>query len=149
MPTAHLPCGPAARDAGVACRRCGGVEFTTAWQLFSDGTKHLRMACARCRAFLRWVKQDGSEPIPRYARAPVGSSQPQLAAPVPATGWHWLGFIRQSDQVWRPVAYAETPAACWEAMLAYPGHGEILLCPTRPIQRPNANMEVVADEDDY
>jgi hypothetical protein len=56
MPTAHLS-ARAARAAGVACRHCGAAEFTTAWQTFSDGTKHIRMDCARCGAFARWVSQ--------------------------------------------------------------------------------------------
>ena len=147
MPTAHLPCGPSARDAGVACRHCGAAEFVTAWQTFSDGTRHIRMTCARCQAFVRWVKQDGSEPMPRYEPAPAGNSTPSLAAPLPMDGWHWIGFIRQSDRVWRSVAYAPTLDACWECLLTYPGRGELLCCPTRPLPEPHA-VEVVTDDDD-
>jgi hypothetical protein len=53
----------------------------------------------------------------------------------PTASWWWQGLIRQADGVWRPVALARTLAACWDALLTYPGKGDLLCIPTRPPQR--------------
>jgi hypothetical protein len=53
----------------------------------------------------------------------------------PPDGWDWLGHIRQADGVWRAVALTGSLASCWDALLAYPGHGDLLCCPLQPVPR--------------
>jgi hypothetical protein len=118
--------------SGIACPRCSATTFKTSWQRFADGSQHVRMTCGACGAFIRWLKQRGSHE-PRFEPARVDTSAVALAAP-PST-WHWLGLIRQADRVWRPVALAGNLAACWEALLTFPGEGDRLVVPTQPIIR--------------
>src|SRR6185312_6957850 len=113
---------------GLVCRRCGGARFRTSWQTFSDGTRHVRADCAACGAFVRYLKQPGA-PEPRHEPQRADASRPSLA-PLPVS-WRWIGWIRQADRVWRPVAEAATLEGCWDTLLHYPGEGDRLCIPSR------------------
>jgi hypothetical protein len=117
--------------AGLVCGGCGASRFTTSWQTFRDGSRHIRVDCGACHRFVRYARQTGS-PAPRYRPAPDVSGE-QLAAPVPEEEWHWIGLIRQADNQWRPVALAKTLPRVWDVLLHYPGDGEFLCVPTRPV----------------
>lgn len=117
---------------GITCRRCGGTAFKTVWQQFSDGKRHVRADCASCGGFVRYLKQPESPDFrfePRQADA-----HGENLAPPPET-WQWLGWIRQADEVWRPIALADTLDKCWEALMHFPGKGDLLCTPTRAAQR--------------
>jgi hypothetical protein len=121
--------GPPAAPPGPACRGCRGTEFRTSWQRFKDGTRHVRMDCAGCRRFVRYLKQaDG--PDFRFEPRKAGAHAAELAPPAPS--WVWVGHVRQADEVWRPVALSSTLAGCWEALLTFPGEGDRLCIPSRP-----------------
>lgn len=126
-PTLTQPISPA--EAGLACAHCGATEFKTVWQTFADGIRHARADCSRCKRFVRYLKQQGA-PEPRFERAPVDAKTQDLVAP--SATWHWIGLIRQSDRVWRPVAMAATLGQCWDALMHFPGVGDYLCVPTRP-----------------
>src|SRR5262249_47776852 len=106
--------------AGLLCQKCGAAEFKTSWQQFAGGKKHLRADCARCGAFVRYLKQPGA-PEPEYQPAPEGTHRSNNAAP--PDSWLWIGMIRLNDGLWRAVATAPTLAKCWDVLLHYPGQG--------------------------
>jgi hypothetical protein len=62
------------------------------------------------------------------------------AAPPPANA-SWLGWLRQSDAVWRPVALAPTLGKCWEALAHHFGDGDLLAVPTDPAARTTRPLE--------
>jgi hypothetical protein len=141
------PFSPTAADvpqavlAGVACPQCGAAEFRTYWQTFADGSRHVRVDCARCKKFVRYAKQTAD--APEHKHEPVAADVPawRKAAPVPQDKWDWLGLIRQDDNAWRPVALAPTLARAWDALLHYPGQGDLLCVPTRPVPKENQENE--------
>jgi len=103
-----------------------GTTFGTAWSGRADGLRRVRLTCATCRTFVRHLGLEGGpepkcEPTTRTDRA-----HPALAAPT--DGWVWIGLIRQSDQVWRAVALGRA----WDALLHYPGEGDLLVIPSLP-----------------
>jgi hypothetical protein len=117
--------------AGIVCPACGGSTFTSWWDSGENGSSIIRLNCAACRQFVRHFSPPGG-PEHGYRPAPPVSSE-QLAAPVPAEEWHWLGMIRQDDNVWRPVGMARTLGRAWDVLLHFPGDGEHLVIPTRPL----------------
>ena len=133
-PPVNLPPPPPPADLGLCCRRCGASAFKTAWQTFSNGTRHVRMSCARCGQFARYLKPEGA-PEPRVEFAPAGTPENRLQAPVPAERWEWVGLIRLEDQVWRAVAKAPTLERCWDTLLHYPGEGDLLCMPSRLVPK--------------
>lgn len=136
----------ATRPDGLACRQCQGTKFKTSWQTFADGTKHVRMDCGDCGAFVRYLKQPGA-PGPKYEPRPPDAHAKALApAPAPDS-WAWLGLIRQADQWWRPVAYAATLGGVWDALLTFPGQGDLLAIPTRPGQARAADEGATEEPD--
>jgi hypothetical protein len=119
--------GPAA--VGVVCPRCRGTRFKTTWQVFSDGSRHVRMTCAACNKFMRYLpRPDG--PDLRLERRPHDARAYRMKPP-PAS-YNWIGFIRQSDELWRAVALAPTLERCWDCLLTYPGDGDLLCVPSEP-----------------
>jgi hypothetical protein len=100
------------------------------WQTFANGTRHVRADCASCKGFVRYLKQTAT--APDYLHRPLPPDAHLEARKAPPAGWDWLGWIRQHDGVWRPVALARTLACCWDALLHYPGKGDLLCIPTRP-----------------
>jgi hypothetical protein len=114
---------------GLICPHCGATEFTTSWQTFADGTRHLRMGCRACGGFVRFLKQSKDQPDYRKEPRRPDAHQPELTPP--ATSWEWIGLIRHSDQVWRAVALAPTLARCWDSLLHYPGEGDRLCVPSK------------------
>ncbi len=122
---------PAATAAGVVCPRCKTAAFTTTWQTLPDKTRSVRMDCVACGAFVRLLPQrrDGTPDFQHQPR-PADAHARDLAPP--PDGWSWLGFIRQSDQVWRPVALAASLPGCWDCLLTFPGRGDLLCVPVRP-----------------
>lgn len=121
--------------AGVVCARCSATEFTTRWQTFANQTRHVRMECGSCGAFVRYLPQHKETATPnyRYEPKPVDSHRRETAPP--HEGDQWLGFVRSSDDLWRPVALAATLAACWEALLTSHMVGDRLAMPVRPVAR--------------
>lgn len=45
------------RDADLRCPRCGGIDLTFAWQTFANGTRHIRVSCVPCGAYVRYAPQ--------------------------------------------------------------------------------------------
>jgi hypothetical protein len=99
------------------------------WHTAKNGTRHARADCAECGMFSRYLDQPDA-PAVKHEPCDPGASSASTAAP-PAT-WRWIGWIRQSDMVWRPVAEAPTLGRCWDALLHYPGDGDRLCIPSRP-----------------
>jgi hypothetical protein len=118
-----------------ACRKCGGVAFTTRWQTFSDGTRHVRMECAACGAFARYLPQrpDGA-PHYRVEVSSLPSSHP--AVQPPPVEFVWVGMVRTSDMIWRVVGTAPTLKRCWDVLLSHPSEGDRLAWPCEPPPRP-------------
>jgi hypothetical protein len=125
-------------STGVICARCRGVTFRTSWQTFSNGTKHIRMECAVCKAFVKYLKQQKEDGTPGYRHEPAVADANESSLKAPTDGEHWLGYVRQSDGVWRGVALAADLGGCWEALLTYPGDGDRLACPVAPVKFPEA-----------
>ena len=48
---------PSAARSEVPCDRCGGTDFTVRWQTFANGTRHIRVNCGRCGAYVRYAPQ--------------------------------------------------------------------------------------------
>jgi hypothetical protein len=132
----ELPPPPPAA-AGLLCPHCGAAEFTTRWRTFADGTRHVQADCARCKRFVRWMKQRGA-PEPRVQFAPADTPRNRLAPPTPEDVWEWLGLIRLADQTWRAVAKAPTLERCWDTLLHFPGEGDLLCMPSKRL--PNASQ---------
>jgi hypothetical protein len=149
-PPAPAPDPPPA-ELGITCPSCNGSRFKTAWQRFKDGSRHVRMSCAGCGKFIRYLSR-GERGTPGQGLGEVGplratpgtdppsgfrheqrpaDAKPAHLAPPPA-GWVWVGFIRQGDELWRPVALAEDLGRCWDALLSYPGKGDLLCTPSAP-----------------
>jgi hypothetical protein len=138
----HKP--PAARTtpaaAGLACRSCGGTTFRTFWQTFRDNSKHVRQECASCKTFVRYLKQQpeavpSSEVLARATYTPAGpEANGYNTAPPPADA-EWVGHVRGSDGLWRPVCLARDLAGCWDALLCYPAAGDLLCIPTERVPR--------------
>jgi hypothetical protein len=120
----------ASAPEGLRCPKCGGTAFKTFWQTFADGSKHVRADCAACGAFVRYLKQPGSPDFKHEPRKP-GAHIDELAAP--PDSWCWIGMIRQADELWRAVAMAPTLGRCWDCLLTYPGEGDRLCVPSKPV----------------
>jgi hypothetical protein len=113
---------------GLTCPGCGAIGATSTLQTLRGGMKVIRLNCAACNRFLRHVDVQGRNF--RYEPAPPDAAKPDVAPP-PAS-WQWLGFIRQADRVWKAVALTDSLASCWDALLTYPGAGDLLCIPGRP-----------------
>src|SRR5262245_1384959 len=50
---------------GVTCPHCQGTKATTTWQVFADGTRHLRADCQVCRSFIRYLPNQDKPPALR------------------------------------------------------------------------------------
>jgi hypothetical protein len=110
---------------GLSCV-CGSAEFRTAWQTFSDGSKHVRATCADCGRFVRWLPHP---PAARLERTALPADHPAVQAPPPA--WTWVGAVRPVDGIWRVVAVAATLEGCWDALLSNPMQGDMLCWPQK------------------
>jgi hypothetical protein len=115
-------------DRGITCRHCGKAAFTTAWQTFSDGSRHVRMSCAGCGRFTRYLPQhkDGT-PRYRIEYSTLPTDHPGRKLP---TDVQWIGMVRAADEVWRTVGMADSLEKCWDVVLSYRGEGDRLCCPT-------------------
>lgn len=122
-----------ARTAGITCPGCGEAEFTVSEQRFKDGTQHVRVDCRNCQRFVRYLPRDRADDVKPEPTGDVCLMRPrpqdaharELEAPQPRQ-W-WVGYIRQDDRWWRPVALCRTLARCWDAMMTYRGKGDILI----------------------
>ena len=43
--------------AELRCPRCGGSDLAFAWQTFANGTRHIRVSCTPCGAYVRYAPQ--------------------------------------------------------------------------------------------
>jgi hypothetical protein len=96
--------------------------------LRAEGDGRPVLACRGCKLAVRLLTRYPGDPTPGFEPRPAGTSAYAYDAP-PAGSW-WVGMIRQSDQVWRPVALAQEHGRCWDALLTYPGEGDRLTVPT-------------------
>jgi hypothetical protein len=117
--------------AEFTCRSCGSATYRTSWQTFGNGTRHLRMECADCGVFARYLKQrpDGS-PEFRMEVSALPATHPAVQ-PSPV-GHVWVGMVRAADQVWRVVGQAATLERCWDVLLSHPCEGDRLAWPCEP-----------------
>jgi hypothetical protein len=115
---------------GLLCPKCGKSAFRTFWQTFADGNKHVRCNCAKCGAFVRYLPKPGG-PECRYEPRKPNAHAAEMAPP--PEGWVWIGMIRQSDKQWHAVAMAPTLDRTWDALLHYPGTGDYLCFPSKPV----------------
>jgi hypothetical protein len=123
-----LPCPAPPPDLNLACR-CGATTFRTSWQTFRNGTKHVRMDCAACGRFIRYLKQPGG-PEPRLELPPSDLPDHRRWSPTPEESWEWIGLHRGVDGLWRPVALAPTLERCWDCLLSFPSEGDLLAIPS-------------------
>jgi hypothetical protein len=119
--------------ATIACE-CGATMGRT----FREPTGLVRMDCDDCGKPL-WRMETACL---RYEFRPPDAHRFELE-PAPAS-WEWIGFIRQADGIWRAVALAGDLGRCWDCLLSFPGKGDLLCIPTRPVQR--GTEEVNDDE---
>jgi hypothetical protein len=125
-------CSPA--EAGLACAGCGATKFKTTWQTFKNGTKHVRMECAICGRFQRYLPQKKDDQ-PGFEHQPAQSDlHAKEMAPIPAR-WDWIGYVRGTDKVWQPVALCKDLASCWDALLTTHQRGDLLCIPVMPVVR--------------
>jgi hypothetical protein len=127
------PPDPPPEALGLVCPGCKGTAFKTSWQVFRDGTKHARMSCAACRKFIRYLKQHPDAPAYRLERR--SPDAPAYKTTPPPDGWQWVGYLRQDDNIWRPIALCSTLAGCWDAMLSLTCEGDRLAAPSMPAPR--------------
>jgi hypothetical protein len=126
-----LPPLPAPPPNPAACAGCGGLTFTTTWQTFANGTRHVRMNCAACGRFQRYLPQDrDGRPAYRHETRPADAHAAELRPP-PAS-WCWIGYVRPGDGVWYAVAQTASLAGCWDALLTTHVVGDRLCVPTEP-----------------
>src|SRR5262245_17369846 len=88
---------------GLLVPRCGVAEHMTTKQVFRDNTEHIKLTCARCNKFLRYLKQ---EDAPDFKYEPAPPTTHKSNSKPPPQSWDWLGLIRLSDGKWRAVALA-------------------------------------------
>jgi hypothetical protein len=126
---------------GLRCPKCKTARFRIYWQTFTNQSRHIRLDCASCGGFVRYLPQDRGpgQPMHRCERRPSDASKPSLAAP--PESWCWIGLIRQDDEVWRTVALAPTLEGAWDCLLHYPGTGDLLCIPSRPSNQGPANVD--------
>ena len=55
------------------CARCGGSRSRFGWQVFSNGTKHIRVECAECGAYVCYAPQT-PEHLRRAGPPPEGDT---------------------------------------------------------------------------
>ena len=122
LPQATIP-------AGMVCPRCQATTFKTTWQTFADQTRHVRLSCAVCGRFVRYLRQAGL-PEPKYEPSTERPGHPALRPP--ADGAEWLGLVRSDDGRWRAVALAGSLGACWDALLTTHMQGDRLCVPCLP-----------------
>jgi hypothetical protein len=120
---------PSTLPEGLRCPKCGESRFKTVWQTFANGTRHVRADCAKCKTFVRYLKQDGA-PEPEYRPRQPGASAYAYKAP-PSDFW-WIGYIRPDDGLWYAIALARTPGQCWDVLRYCPMDGETFIAPCRP-----------------
>lgn len=118
---------------GLVCPGCSGVKFKTFWQHFSNGTKRVRAECAQCGQFLRHLPQD--------RKVEMSNPPPQQRAGHPAYSpappdWPYLGFLRQADGAWKPIAMSLTLAGCWDTILHSWERGDLLIYQVNPTSLP-------------
>ena len=41
----------------MVCKRCDSTRFRYAWQVFTNGTKHIRVECAACGGYVCYAPQ--------------------------------------------------------------------------------------------
>jgi hypothetical protein len=129
--TPPLPSG-SGEQAGLTCRQCGADTFKTHWQRFRDGSRHVRMDCAGCGAFQRYLPRssEGAAPGMVYRKGAEDLHR-EHTAPAPR-GWQWIGYVRSSDGRWRAVALCDSLGGCWDALLTTWQQGDLLCVPVRP-----------------
>lgn len=44
-------------SAAACCARCGQDDLTLRWQTFANGTRHIRVDCRHCGAYVRYAPQ--------------------------------------------------------------------------------------------
>jgi hypothetical protein len=118
---------PGPEQLGLCCPSCGATEARTSRECL-DGVDLMRLACAGCGRLLRHLEMSG--PL-RFEPAPDDANRAEKAPPGP--GWGWIGMVRLSDNVWRAVALADSLGRVWDCLLTYPGTGDRLAIPTRPL----------------
>ena len=64
--------GSGRRRSRPRCKRCASLYIDYRWQVFADGTKHIRTVCRGCAAFISYARQEGGAL--------------ELAGPPPETG---------------------------------------------------------------
>ena len=45
------------RDPNSPCSHCGSAAAAYRWQTFANGTRHIRVNCGRCGAYVRYAPQ--------------------------------------------------------------------------------------------
>lgn len=63
------------------CPRCGATRFRFGWQVFSNGTRHIRVECADCGAYVCYASQTPENlrrAGPPPAAGPAGNQQEGL-----------------------------------------------------------------------
>jgi uncharacterized Zn finger protein len=53
------------------CRRCSGTRLHFGWQVFRNGTRHIRVECAECGAYVCYAPQT-PENLRRAGPPPAG-----------------------------------------------------------------------------
>lgn len=64
------PAADSRRDPDPSCRRCDATAFGFRWQTFANGTRHIRVNCGRCGAYVRYAPQTAEN----IARADAAAS---------------------------------------------------------------------------
>ena len=112
----------AAIDVPLTCPRRGGCGLVTSWESAEDGKRYLRASCANCGRVITRLDE--------YLCQPSTLAADHTGRKVP-NGCHRLGFIRSTDDVWRPVVRTESlPNRC-DASLTCPMEGDWLWVPER------------------
>lgn len=70
----QFPDAPASTTTTARCSRCGGDDLIIQWQTFSNGTRHIRVDCRRCGAYVRYAPQTAENVALADAATTAGSA---------------------------------------------------------------------------
>jgi hypothetical protein len=105
---------------GLNCPACGRCEMV----LSVDAGSRAALTCYGCGVTARLLRRRG-DPEPAF-------DLDDATADVPPKGSWWIGYVKGSDRVCRPVALAPTMSSAWDALLHCPLRGALYLVPCDP-----------------
>ncbi len=73
------------RKQSNQCSRCRSTETIPAYETFKDGSVHIRLSCAHCRKFIKWLPHDQIDDVMDSSTQQRHANQPQPRFSPPMT----------------------------------------------------------------